>query len=115
MSPVYTKFFGATVERSLVSTKHVRFMSIPSHLGFIQLRSIADRINKAVEQYARNFYHLGLLWRRRKMDVLPQLPPYQGNRIRKGRVSFVIPRRAAHASEDVSNLWIPSQRERPNS
>src|SRR5215468_12760138 len=30
-------------------------------LDFIQLRGIADRINKAVEQCARNFYHLALL------------------------------------------------------
>jgi len=33
-----------------------------SELDFIQLRSIADRINKAVEQFARHFYHLGCLW-----------------------------------------------------
>jgi hypothetical protein len=31
-------------------------------LDFIQLRGIANRINKAFEQCVRNFYHVGLLW-----------------------------------------------------
>ena len=43
------------------------------------------------------------------MDVLPQLPPYQGNRIRKGRVSFVIPRRAAHASHSLFDQQLGRQ------
>jgi hypothetical protein len=30
-------------------------------LDFVQLRGIAHRINKAFEQRARNFYHVGLL------------------------------------------------------
>jgi hypothetical protein len=32
-----------------------------SKLDFIQLRGIAHRINKAFEQYAQHFYHVGLL------------------------------------------------------
>src|SRR5713101_5142968 len=35
------------------------------------------------------------------MEMIPQLPPHQGNRVRKGGARFTIPRRAAHAGRSL--------------
>ena len=35
------------------------------------------------------------------MEMIPQLPPHQGNRVRKGGASFAIPRWASHAGHTL--------------
>ena len=45
------------------------------------------------------------------MNMLPQLPPHQGNRVRKGGASFAIPRRAAHAGRSLLDQQLSRQRD----
>jgi hypothetical protein len=45
------------------------------------------------------------------MDMLPQLPPHQGNRVRKGGVRFTIPRRVAHAGRSLLDQQLSRQRD----
>src|SRR5919109_35470 len=82
-----------------------------SKLDFIQLCGIAHRINEAFEQCARHFDRVGFLKGHGKMDMLPYLPPYQGNRVRKGRMRFAIPRRAAHAGHSLLDQQMGRQRD----
>ena len=44
------------------------------------------------------------------MDMIPQLPPHQGNRVRKGRTSFAIPRGAAHTCRSLFQQQLGGQR-----
>ena len=84
---------------------------IASKLDFVQLRGIAHRVHEAFEQCAGDFYHVGLLLGHGKMEMIPQLPPYQGNRVRKGGASLAIPRCAAHAGRSLLDQQLGSQRD----
>ena len=57
MMPTIESGFGSSYS-SLVHLRHYR---LSTKLGFIQLCSIAHRINEAFEQCARYFYHVGCL------------------------------------------------------
>jgi hypothetical protein len=46
------------------------------------------------------------------MDVLPQVPPRPGYRIRKRGARFAIPCRAAHPGRDISKAWAHARRTR---
>src|SRR4029434_1821228 len=83
-------------DSAVTETTRVNFKTA-SKLDFIHICSIANRINEAFAQLARPFYPVALLERRGKMEMIPQLPPHQGNRVRKGGTSFAIPRCASHA------------------
>src|SRR5262245_29880350 len=61
----------------------VNFRLIHRELDFIQLRGITNRVNEAFAQCTGDFYHVGLLLGHGKMEMLPQLPAHQGQRIRK--------------------------------
>ena len=44
------------------------------------------------------------------MEMLPQLSPHQGNRVRKGGARCAIPRRAAHAGHALFDQQMRVQR-----
>ncbi len=85
------------------------FISRPPELDFIHLCCIGHHVHKAFKQGPRDFNHVGLLLGDGKMDVIPQMSPYQSNRIGKRRIGFAIPGRAAYLARALFDQQMRGQ------
>jgi len=74
-----------------------------NELDFIQLRSIAERFSEAFQQYAWDFNHVCFLLGHGKMEMIPQVPPHQGHRVRKP--GFAVHRYMDVLLSFISNIY----------
>src|SRR4029453_3845742 len=91
-------------------TTRLRTFWMRAYLYFIQLRSIAERFREAFQQYAWDCNHGGLLVGHGKMEMIPQVPPHPGHRVRKRGAGFAIPRGAAHTGRSLVDQQMRGQR-----
>ena len=74
-----------------------------SELDFGRSGGVAERFRQALDERARDFYHVGFASGQAKSRLCPELAADQGQGIREGRLRFVVPgrlpstdRRSAH-------------------
>jgi hypothetical protein len=84
-----------TVQRPPWDTLTYEFW-VPTKLDFIQLHSIAYRVNAVFEYLTRHLFQVGLLVGQSKRARLPHVPSYQRSRIRKGRACLLRSRCVPH-------------------
>src|SRR5258707_275260 len=71
--------------------------TLSPYLDFGHSGSVAERIHQALDEPARDFYHVGFARGQVKSRFGPELAADQGQAIREGRLRFRVPSRLPNA------------------